>query len=105
MGLKTKKIQISDETKESAVPGKRNYSKKDLPLDGVPNGIQKWQQGVMPTVLAWVCTVPNSFDVNSHPDFSGVVSDAWEEVYDGDAAFSDVVVHVVSSNSSERSHH
>ena len=99
MGLKTKKIPISNETKESAVPGKKNYSNKDLPLEGVLNGLQRWQQGAMPTVLAWVGTVPNAFDVNSHPDFAGVVSGAWDEVYDGDITFTDVVVHVVSPSS------
>lgn len=78
------------------MPKKRNYSNKDLPLNGVTNGVQRWQRQVMPTVFAWAGTVPNVFDVNSHPKFPAVVADAWDEEFAGEADFKDVVVQVVS---------
>ena len=95
MGLKANKISIKDEVKESAIPRKANYVNKDLPLTGVTDSVGRWQRKVLPTLFAWASTIPNAFDINGHPSFKAVLKEAWDEEFEGEADYSDVVFHVV----------
>jgi hypothetical protein len=97
MGLVIKKQDISDDVKAIAVPLKKSYSFKDLPLEEIENGIKRWQDEVMPIILSWAATLHDPFGINGDASFESLVSEAWNEVFeDEDAPFSSVVVNVVS---------
>lgn len=102
MGIKAEKVDISDKVKKAAVPKKKNYSTKDLPLGNIANGLDRWRNEVMPTVLAWACTVLDPFAINSDVAFEGVVEDAWNETFEGEAEYTSEVAQVVSNPSEAR---
>ncbi|KAJ2927424.1 hypothetical protein H1R20_g9667, partial [Candolleomyces eurysporus] len=98
MGLSVKKGKISASLKASAVPKKHNYSTKDLPLDGIKNGVARWRDEALPIVLAWGSTLPDPFAINSNPFFEAIVKSAWDEVFGEEGVeFSVEVAHVASA--------
>jgi hypothetical protein len=98
MGIKIEKVEISDNLKKEAVPSRKpGVCTKDLPLGNVPNGIERWRRQAMPIVYAWASTLLDPFAINSDPAFDGVLREAWEDVFEGEAEFTGVVSQVVST--------
>ncbi|RXW12547.1 hypothetical protein EST38_g13306 [Candolleomyces aberdarensis] len=99
MGITLKKVEISDAVKASAVPQKKHYSSKDLPLTDIEDGMKRWQDEVMPIVLSWASTLHDPFGINGDPALEQVVQGAWEEVFeDEDAPFTSIFVHVAGAS-------
>jgi hypothetical protein len=97
MGIFLKKAEVSDKVKAVAVPQKKTYSSKDLPLTDIENGTKRFQDEVMPIILSWASTLHDPFGINGDANFGSVVSEAWHDVFeDEDAPFNNVVVNVVS---------
>ncbi|KAJ2917662.1 hypothetical protein MD484_g2812, partial [Candolleomyces efflorescens] len=98
MGLSVKKGKISAGLKASAIPRKHNYSTKDLPLDGVEDGVTRWREEAIPIVLAWASTLSDPFSVSSSPFFESVVKQAWEDVFaPEEVEFSGEILHVAGA--------
>ncbi|RXW16570.1 hypothetical protein EST38_g9285 [Candolleomyces aberdarensis] len=100
MGITLKKVAISDTVKASAVPQKKHYSSKDLPLADIESGTKRWQDEVMLIVLSWASTLHDPFGINGDPALEQVVQGAWEEVFEDEESgpFTNVVVHVAGAS-------
>ncbi|KAF6745815.1 hypothetical protein DFP72DRAFT_1153477 [Ephemerocybe angulata] len=97
MGVKISKVEISESIKKVAIPKakKKNYSMKDLPLDGLGDGEQRWRSGVMPIIYEWAGTERETFAINSNPSFEDVVGGAWDTVFGDEVEICDDVYGVV----------
>jgi hypothetical protein len=70
-----KKAEVSDKVKAVAVPQKKTYSSKDLPLTDIENGTKRFQDEVMPIILSWASTLHDPFGINGDANFGSVPSD------------------------------